>query len=163
MKANRRTNTKPEVALRKALWSCGLRFRKDHPVVVDTIRVRVDVAFTRRMVAVFVDGCFWHAFPTHGNKPMANAGYWAAKLARNQARDVAVDEALGAAGWTVVRLWEHESIDAAVAAVKAAVGTGTGTRAPARSGSHHAAIHCDLERHQPRNGEGSLDQRGRHL
>jgi len=85
-------------------------------------RVRPDVAFTRRKVAVFVDGCFWHACPEHGSKPKSNEWYWSPKLARNVERDRAADEALAHAGWAVVRLWEHIPLADAVALVVDAVG-----------------------------------------
>jgi DNA mismatch endonuclease (patch repair protein) len=122
MRANRRTGTKPEMALRRALHGQGLRYRKDYRLDLDGARVRPDIAFTARRVAVFVDGCFWHACPEHGTKPAANTWYWEPKLARNVERDRAADAALAAAGWRVVRVWEHESLDAAVAAVIAALG-----------------------------------------
>jgi DNA mismatch endonuclease (patch repair protein) len=70
--------------------------------------VRPDVVFTRERVAVFVDGCFWHCCPLHGTRPARNTDYWRPKLERNVARDTVVDEALGEAGWSVVRGWEHE-------------------------------------------------------
>src|ERR1700759_4905576 len=73
-------------------------------------RVRPDMAFTARKVAVFVDGCFWHACPEHGSKPRANEWYWGPKLVRNVERDRINDAALILAGWTVVRLWEHVPI-----------------------------------------------------
>lgn len=57
-KANRRTNTKPEVLVRSALHRRGLRFRKDHLLRVADVRVRPDVVFTRWKLAVFIDGCF---------------------------------------------------------------------------------------------------------
>ena len=84
-------------------------------------RVRPDIAFTARRVAVFVDGCFWHACPEHGGKPNNNVWYWEPKLRRNVERDRAADAALLAAGWDVVRVWEHETIDAAVLAVLTAL------------------------------------------
>jgi DNA mismatch endonuclease, patch repair protein len=84
--------------------------------------VRPDIAFTARRIAVFVDGCFWHVCPEHGTKPANNTWYWGPKLARNVERDRAADAALAAAGWRVVRIWEHESLEAAVAAVLTAVG-----------------------------------------
>jgi DNA mismatch endonuclease, patch repair protein len=121
MRANRRTDTKPEMALRRALHRQGLRYRKDYRLDLDGARVRPDIAFTARRVAVFVDGCFWHACPVHGTKPAANTWYWGPKLARNVERDRAADAALAAAGWRVVRVWEHEPLDAAVAAVIAAL------------------------------------------
>ena len=124
MRAIRRTDTKPELALRRALHRLGYRFRKDYRLdLAAGKRVRPDIAFTARKVAVFVDGCFWHACPDHGSKPSVNQGYWAPKLLRNVERDRAADSALELAGWQVVRLWEHVPIDAAVAAVVAALGT----------------------------------------
>lgn len=107
-KANRRTNTKPELALRSALHGRGLRFRKDYQLRANGLRVRPDVVFTRRRVAVFVDGCFWHNCPEHGSVPKRNVDYWLPKLAANRARDDRVNEALQAEGWAVVRIWEHE-------------------------------------------------------
>jgi DNA mismatch endonuclease, patch repair protein len=123
MKANRRTNTKPELALRSALHAMGYRYRKDHRLDLPARRVRPDIAFTSRKVAVFVDGCFWHACPEHGTKPKNNEWYWSPKLARNVERDRAADAALAEAGWTVVRLWEHVPIAEAIAMVIAAVGS----------------------------------------
>ncbi len=121
MRANRRSDTKPELALRKALHGRGLRYRKDYRIDLAAARVRPDIAFTARRVAVFVDGCFWHACPDHGSKPAANTWYWEPKLAKNVQRDRAADAALAEAGWRVVRVWEHESLDAAVAAVLCAI------------------------------------------
>jgi DNA mismatch endonuclease, patch repair protein len=108
MRRNRRRDTAPEIALRSELHGRGLRFRKDLPLRVSGRIVRPDIAFTRVRLAVFVDGCFWHACPIHGNQPRANSDYWRPKLARNVARDRAVDRALHAAGWCVLRAWEHE-------------------------------------------------------
>jgi DNA mismatch endonuclease (patch repair protein) len=122
MKANRRADTKPELALRRALHGLGYRFRKDHRLdLAGGVRVRPDIVFTARRVAVFVDGCFWHCCPDHGSQPASNSWYWEPKLRRNVERDRAADAALGEAGWTVIRLWEHESLDAAIAAVASAL------------------------------------------
>ena len=118
MQGNRGTGTRPEIALRSALHRRGLRFRVGiRPVTA--IPVRADVVFTKQRVAVFVDGCFWHACPTHFNPPRTNPQYWSAKIARNLERDRAVDAALTAAGWRVVHVWEHEP--AAEAAQRLAV------------------------------------------
>jgi DNA mismatch endonuclease (patch repair protein) len=120
MRANRRTDTKPELALRRALHGRGYRYRKDYRLdLADGKRVRPDIAFTARRVAVFVDGCFWHSCPQHGSKPAVNVGYWDPKLRRNVERDRAADTALAAAGWEVVRIWEHEPLADAVVAVLA--------------------------------------------
>ena len=122
MRSNRRTNTKPEMALRRALHARGYRYRKDFRLDLPLRRVRPDIAFTSRKVAVFVDGCFWHACPEHGSTPKNNEWYWSPKLAKNMERDRAADEALRHAGWTVVRLWEHVPLADAVAQVITAVG-----------------------------------------
>ena len=127
MRAIRRTNTKPEIALRSALHRRGYRFRKDLRLDLNEgARVRPDIAFTGRRVAVFVDGCFWHACPEHGRDPAVNQWYWAPKLRRTVERDRAADAALAAAGWRVVRIWEHVTITDAVAAVVAELGRGDG-------------------------------------
>ena len=73
-------------------------------------------------MAVFVDGCFWHACPEHGSKPRANEWYWGPKLLKNVTRDRANDAALTRAGWSVIRLWEHVPLDEAVATVVTTVG-----------------------------------------
>jgi DNA mismatch endonuclease (patch repair protein) len=123
MRANKRTNTKPELALRSALHRQGYRFRKDYRLdLAGGARVRPDIAFTARRVAVFVDGCFWHACPDHGRNPTVNEWYWAPKLRRNVERDRAADAALAAAGWRVIRVWEHEALETAITAVIAALG-----------------------------------------
>lgn len=108
-KGNRRTDTKPEIALRSELHRRGLRFRKDHPIRVQGRRpIRPDVVFTRARVAVFVDGSFWHGCPEHQVVPKSNPDYWIPKLRRNVERDREVDAVLEDDGWTVLRAWEHE-------------------------------------------------------
>ena len=67
-----------------------------------------DLLFPRARVAVLLDGCYWHGCPTHFRMPTANPDYWPAKIARNVARDRETDERLSAAGWQVLRFWEHE-------------------------------------------------------
>jgi DNA mismatch endonuclease (patch repair protein) len=121
MRRNPRRDTGPEVALRSELHRRGLRFRKDLPVRVPGRVVRPDIAFPRLRLAVFIDGCFWHACPIHGNQPRANTDYWRPKLARNVQRDRAVDTALNAAGWRVLRAWEHEPIPSVAARVEDAL------------------------------------------
>ncbi|QXN89815.1 very short patch repair endonuclease [Nocardia iowensis] len=117
MRANRRSDTKPEIALRSALHRLGYRYRKDLRLDLGSVKVRPDIVFTARKVAVFVDGCFWHVCPEHGRNPTTNEWYWAPKLRRNIERDRAADVALAEAGWQVVRLWEHETLERAVTAV----------------------------------------------
>lgn len=141
MRANRRADTKPEMALRRALHSQGLRYRKDYRLdLAPGARVRPDIAFTARRVAVFVDGCFWHVCPQHGTQPAANTWYWQPKLLRNVERDRAADAALTAAGWEVVRIWEHEPVAAAVAAVTDALLRSAAAAAKPRRAAADAAL-----------------------
>jgi DNA mismatch endonuclease, patch repair protein len=121
MAAVKRSNTKPEIALRHALHAAGLRYRKDYPLRVGGKLIRPDIAFTRSRLAVFIDGCFWHRCPQHGELPATNVGFWATKLEANAARDREQDRLLCNAGWLVLRIWEHEPLDAAVAAVRLAL------------------------------------------
>ena len=108
MRANRRSDTKPEILLRSLLHRSGLRFRKDYPIRLSTGRVvRADIAFTGKRIAVFLDGCFWHSCPIHGTIPKSNRNYWVPKLKQNVDRDQLVNRLLESAGWSVVRIWEH--------------------------------------------------------
>lgn len=121
VRANRKSDTKPEKRLRALLHRNGYRFRKDLTIQLPDLRVRPDIAFTRQRIAVFLDGCFWHRCPQHGSTPRANSDYWGPKLDRNVERDRLVDERLREAGWRVVRIWEHVSPDEASRQVAAIV------------------------------------------
>jgi DNA mismatch endonuclease (patch repair protein) len=112
MQATPRRDTAPERALRVALHSHGLRFRVDRrpdPLV----RRKADIVFGPARVAVFIDGCFWHGCPKHMTWPEANAEWWRNKIAATQRRDRDTDRSLQDRGWTVVRVWEHEEVEAA--------------------------------------------------
>ena len=106
MLGNKRRDTKPELAVRKLLHARGLRYRVDL-APLKGYRRRADVVFTRRRIAIFIDGCFWHGCPLHYRVPGTNAGYWQPKIARNVERDAETTLALVDAGWTVLRYWEH--------------------------------------------------------
>jgi len=116
----RRRDTKPELAVRRLLHAHGLRYRVTFPVPGQRRRT-IDIAFTRRHVAVFIDGCFWHGCVVHGVKPTANAEWWQTKIAANRARDEDTTRALEEHGWRVLRFWEHERPAAVVEAVLAAL------------------------------------------
>jgi DNA mismatch endonuclease, patch repair protein len=122
MRSNRRTGTIPERRLRSELHRRGLRFRVDYPIQVGGRRVRPDLVFRARRVAVFVDGCFWHGCPEHGSLPKANSDYWTPKLLRTVERDREVSARLKSAGWTVLRIWEHEDVSVAAEEVQRVVG-----------------------------------------
>lgn len=113
MRANRRRDTKPELALRSALHRLGYRYRVDAPPLAGLSR-RADLVFTRQRVAVFVDGCYWHGCPEHFSTPATNTEYWSGKIARNRERDADTDARLRQEGWSPVRVWEHEPLETAV-------------------------------------------------
>lgn len=90
----------------------------------EKLRVRPDFVFRRDRVAVFVDGCFWHACPKHGTIPKTRTAFWRRKLDGNRTRDIVVSRILRGAGWTVLRLWEHETetnITACVRRIRTAI------------------------------------------
>jgi len=84
------------------------------------------VVFIGAKVAVDIDGCFWHRCPIHGTEPKKNSAYWRPKLDANVARDRRTDRLLHEAGWTVLRVWEHEEPHSVVARIAAAVAAGGG-------------------------------------
>lgn len=112
MSRQARRDTAPELALRRELHRRGLRYRVDAPVP-GMPRRRADLVLSRARIAVFVDGCFWHACPEHATAPSSNAAWWRAKLDRNVERDRDTDARLLELGWTSLRFWEHADMDAA--------------------------------------------------
>lgn len=107
MEAAKPKNTLPEIKLQTALAELGINFETDVKPIEDLHR-RADVLIREGKIAIFVDGCFWHGCPIHGTQAKANAEFWADKIKRNQERDLDTNEHLEAAGWTVIRIWEHE-------------------------------------------------------
>lgn len=97
--------------MRSALHARGLRFRKSYTIATQNRKVVADVAFPRARLAVLVDGCFWHSCPSHSKPPKTHSDYWSWKLRHNQERDRLVDDELREAGWSVVRIWEHEDAE----------------------------------------------------
>lgn len=128
MAAVRSGNTKPELLLRKALWRRGLRYftaRGWKHLSGSRLPGSPDLIFLGARVVVFVDGCFWHGCPEHYSEPDDNREFWRNKLAENRSRDLRVNSELCAAGWKVLRFWEHElrrgGIDTVVTSVIQAV------------------------------------------
>lgn len=97
-------DTAPELALRRALWARGLRYRVDFR----TPGGRADIAVPAKTLAVFIDGCFWHGCPEHYVHPRSHRLFWDHKLRENVERDQRQTRRLLDEGWTVIRLWEHE-------------------------------------------------------
>jgi DNA mismatch endonuclease (patch repair protein) len=111
MRANRGKDTTPEIKLRSALHARGLRFRKNLRIDLGPgRRVRPDVTFGGARLAVFVDGCYWHGCTEHRSIPASNVDFWYAKITGTRRRDVAQTAWLEHAGWTVIRVWEHEPV-----------------------------------------------------
>lgn len=100
-------DTGPEMAVRRAFWAAGLRYR----LYDKSLPGKPDLVFPKRRTVVFVHGCFWHSHEGCPNfrLPKTRADWWAAKLARNKARDDEVRAALEAAGWRVMVVWECET------------------------------------------------------
>jgi DNA mismatch endonuclease, patch repair protein len=92
-------------AIRRELHRRGRRFRINYPGLPGW----PDLAFTRATVAVFVDDCFWRRCPWHCTVPDVDRAWWLGKLERAVARDQELDARLAELGWSVVRVWEHES------------------------------------------------------
>lgn len=105
MKRVKRSDTKPEVTLRKALHRLGFRY------VIGDKRLpgTPDLVFPKYKAAVFVHGCFWHGHECRqGRAPSSNVDYWAPKISANRARDARKEQALREQGWRVFTVWECE-------------------------------------------------------
>lgn len=104
MSANKARNTIPELRLRKALWVQGKRGYRLHK---KQLPGRPDIAFSKKKVAIFVNGCFWHRCPYCKLKtPGTNRAFWAEKFKKNRARDKKKVAALQKEGWRVYVVWE---------------------------------------------------------
>jgi DNA mismatch endonuclease (patch repair protein) len=99
-----KSRSKLEDKVTKELWHSGIRFRKN----VKKLYGNPDIAIQKYKIVIFIDSCFWHACPLHGNKPKSNQEYWNKKLSRNKKRDNEVNEYYRKNGWHIKRVWEHE-------------------------------------------------------
>ena len=106
MAAIHSSSTKPELKLRRALWSLGFRYRVNEKQLPG----RPDIVLSKYRTVVFVHGCFWHGHKgcKYYTVPKTNTEFWMAKIARNQERDQRVWRELEAAGWSVIIVWECE-------------------------------------------------------
>lgn len=108
MRAVRRKDTAPEVAVRRLLHAAGYRYR----LHLKTLPGSPDVVFTRRRKVIFVHGCFWHGHTCRaGRLPKSRPEFWVPKIDRNRRRDAAASEALARAGWEVTVVWQCELRD----------------------------------------------------
>ena len=96
-------DTSIELALRRALWHSGIRYRKNYKKLPGA----PDIAITKHRIAIFCDGEFWHGKDWESTKPKLqnNREYWIKKIERNIGRECEAERALGALGWTVLRFW----------------------------------------------------------
>lgn len=108
-------DTKPEMRVRRALHSAGLRYR----LHAKNLAGKPDIVLSSRRIAIFVHGCFWHRHPDPQCKlarmPKSRVEFWREKLEGNRARDLRNEEALRSAGWEVIILWECAISDQALA------------------------------------------------
>lgn len=108
MRATPQRNTSAELAVRRLLHSHGYRYRVNLSPIAG-LRSRADIVFTKHKIAIYIDGCFWHACPLHASWPKKNPQFWKSKIQENIRRDHRVQQELINSGWTVLRFWEHES------------------------------------------------------
>ncbi len=106
MQAIKSKDTTIELSLRKALWSKGIRYRKNCKTLIG----KPDIAITKYKIAVFCDSEYWHGYDweNRNQKIKSNREYWIPKIERNMARDQEVSAALEQDGWTVIRFWERQ-------------------------------------------------------
>jgi len=107
MAAIKSTGTKAEVLLGKAMWSIGLRYRKNNKTVFG----KPDFTFKKQKIAIFVDSEFFHGKDWDTKKkPQNNADFWEKKISRNIARDEEVNKYLMENGWIVIRFWSNQVV-----------------------------------------------------
>ena len=99
-------NTKPEVMVRKWLWSHGYRYRLNHP----RLPGKPDIVMRKYRTCIFVNGCFWHGHEgcRYFTIPKTNTEFWVNKVKRNKERDLKVQHELAAMGWHCITIWECE-------------------------------------------------------
>jgi DNA mismatch endonuclease, patch repair protein len=96
--------SKLEQVVASALWNKGYRFRRN----TRTLFGKPDISIKKYKVVIFIDSCFWHSCPLHGNMPKTNPKFWEEKLLRNKRRDNEVTNYYVESGWNILRIWEHE-------------------------------------------------------
>lgn len=99
-----RSISKLEGIVSKSLWHKGYRFRRN----TKNLFGKPDISIKKYKIVIFIDSCFWHQCPMHGNMPKTNVEFWRAKLERNMKRDREVNEYYRKKGWNIKRIWEHE-------------------------------------------------------
>jgi DNA (cytosine-5)-methyltransferase 1 len=116
MVAQKRRGTAPETHVFAALRKLGIRPRQQVKPL-EGLRREADGCLQKDKIAIFIDGCFWHGCPEHSRDTKSNTLWWREKIDANKARDLDTDAQLANAGWTVVRVWEHEDPEVAAKAI----------------------------------------------
>lgn len=98
-----RSQSKLENQVSREIWKRGLRFRKNDKSLFG----KPDISIKKYKIVIFIDSCFWHSCPIHGNMPKTNVEYWEKKLNKNIRRDLEVNQYYKEKGWNVLRIWEH--------------------------------------------------------
>lgn len=96
--------SKLEDKVSKELWGYGIRYRRN----TRTLMGKPDFSIKKYRTVIFIDSCFWHMCPEHGNIPETNRDFWENKLYRNVERDMQVTNYYNENGWYILRVWEHE-------------------------------------------------------
>lgn len=111
MRRVKRRDTAPEMSVRRALRELGVGYRLNRP----DLPGRPDVVLAGRRIAIFVHGCYWHGHSDcrRGALAKSNVEFWSVKISGNRQRDARVAEALQAAGWHVLVVWECAAKDTA--------------------------------------------------
>ena len=102
----RSKDSKIEIALRKALWKEGFRYRKNSTKHFG----KPDIVLPKYKTVIFVDSCFWHGCKKHGSMPATRKNFWEKKIARNKERDKEVNRHYKKESWRLIRVWEHEIV-----------------------------------------------------
>ena len=104
----RSTNTKPELIVRKYLFSQGFRYRLHSKYLIG----KPDVVLPKYNAVIFVHGCFWHGHTNckFAKVPVTNNSFWVNKIEKNKARDKKNDRLLKKLGWKVFILWECQLV-----------------------------------------------------
>ena len=98
-------NTKPEILVRKFLFSKGFRYR----INVKTLPGKPDIVLPKYKTIIFVNGCFWHGHNCKkGKLPSSNTDFWKEKISNNKSRDAKNSDLLVKLGWKVIIIWQCE-------------------------------------------------------
>ena len=106
MQAIKCKDTSIELALRKALWHKGVRYRKNYKQLIG----KPDIVLTKYRIVIFCDSDNWHGYDweNRNKRIKSNRDYWIPKIERNMERDKEVSAELESDGWRVIRLWEWQ-------------------------------------------------------